>query len=87
MTIIWLAGVLFLTLALNTSILLIFYISLDLFTIYFPHLVYVELPLCVVDTVKLSRILFVLFLPKQAVIDKMDIVFSQENTYLNAKGS
>ena len=36
----------FLTLALNTLILSIFYISLDLSTIYFAHFS-VELPLCV----------------------------------------
>ena len=62
----------FLTLALNILILSIFYISMDLSTNYFAHLVGVELPLRVVVTileccvtfsgVKLSIRSFVLFL-------------------------
>ena len=61
----------FLTLALNILILSIFYISMDLSTNYFAHLVGVELPLRVVVTileccvtfsgVKLSIRSFVLF--------------------------
>ena len=63
----------FLTLALNTLILSIFYISLDLSTIYFTHFIGVKLPLCVrchsileccvmFSGVKLSIRSFVLFM-------------------------
>ena len=64
----------FLTLALNILILSIFYISMDLSTNYFAHLVGAELPFCVVVTileccvtfsgVKLSIRSFVLFIWK-----------------------
>ena len=47
----------FLTLALNTLILLISYISLDLSTIYFAHFSGVELSLCVVVTLSYNAVL------------------------------